>query len=227
MMELIETFGEEMLVSENGPATGTKRVSGSPERDGHLKELIRRIRAGEIDLFEIIVEQYQGEIYKVAWRMTHNYDDASDVVQETLLRIYRALISWTGKAKFSTWVYRIALNTSLDFIRRQKKHYQRRIYSNETDENQALRQRLEGIEHETPRDKAHIHHQKEIISNLLTNLSPMQRKCFVLHYFQELSIQEISNVIRCSQGSVKRHIFRARERLKNLIGENENGKKRT
>ena len=185
-----------------------------------IRELVAQITAGNIELFEIIVERYQGEIYRIAWRLTQNYDDASDVVQETFLRMYRALRSWTGKAEFSTWVYRIAVNTALDYLRRQAKHYRRRVYIDETaEESLEYRQRLEGIEYNVPRNGAQSNQHRELIHKLLLRLSPMQRKCFLLHYYQELSIQEVSEIVRCSVGSVKRHIFRAKKRLKKLLKE--------
>lgn len=187
-----------------------------------IRELVKKIIAGDVELFEIIVENYQGEIYRIAWRLTHNYDDASDVVQETFLRMYRALWSWRGKAQFSTWVYRIAVNTALDYLRRQAKHYRGRVYADETaEETSGYRQRLQGIEYNVPSNGAQSTHQRELIHKLLLRLSPMQRKCFLLHYFQELSIQEVSKILRCSVGSVKRHIFRAKLRLKKLLKEKE------
>ena len=183
-----------------------------------IYELIKNIQEGNTDLFELIVEQYQGEIFKVAWQITRNFDDASDVLQETFLRVYRALSSWTGKAKFSTWLYRIAVNATLDYLRRQKKHYTKRLYVEEIDEeSRELKQQLEGVEYQTPREILQAKRQREMILRLMAKISPMQRKCFMLHFFQELSLKEISAITRCSIGAVKRHIFRARERLRLLV----------
>ena len=187
-----------------------------------IREVVQRICAGENQLFEVIVEQYQGEVFSVAWKMTHNSDDASDIAQDTFIRVYRALSSWTGRAKFSTWLYRIALNTSLDYLRRQSKHYKKRFYVNDSDdENPRLRQELEGIDYTNPCDAVQARRRKEQILTLLLHISPMQRKCFLLHFFQEKSLKEISEILRCGTGSVKRHIHRAKMRLRELLKETE------
>ncbi len=204
----------------------TNNNKGARVRSEHsepdIHQVLAEIRAGNIEAFETIVERYQGEIYKVAWHYTKSYDDTCDVVQETFMRVYRALMSWTGKAKFSTWLYRIAVNTSLDYLRRQSKHYRKRMYLSYSDNDYPEKnQRFEGVEYETPRDIAQVEHRREIVQKLLLQLSPMQRKCFILHYYQELTMKEVGEVLRCSVGSVKRHIFRARNTLKKRIEEME------
>ncbi|MCX7766961.1 MAG: RNA polymerase sigma factor [Candidatus Sumerlaeia bacterium] len=206
----------------NAEGAGSETSVSSPSGGGELliQQIVKRICAGEVDLFEVIVERYQNEVFSIAWQISRNYDDTCDIVQETFLRMYRALISWQGKAKFSTWVYRITLNTALDFLRREARHYRRRLFAETTlDGNQTEEQRLKGVDYTSPSETAQRHLQMQQIQELLLKLSPMQRKCFILHYFQELNITEISEVVRCSIGAVKRHLFRAKARLKKLLEE--------
>lgn len=185
-----------------------------------IRQLVERIRQGEIELFEIIIERYHGEVFSVAWQISRNYDDACDIVQEAFLRMYRALISWRGKAKFSTWAYRVTLNTALDYLRREARHYRQRLYNEvENPGSKVQSPIIEGEVYRSPKEVAQQHYDAERVKELLLRLSPMQRKCFLLHYFQELTIKEISQIVRCSVGAVKRHLFRAKAKIKKLLEE--------
>lgn len=206
----------------NEEGAGTETSVSSPTAEGELwfQQIVKRICAGEVDLFEIVVERYQNEVFSIAWQMSHNYDDTCDIVQETFLRMYRALISWQGKAKFSTWVYRITLNTALDFLRREARHHRRRLFAEATlDGNRTEEQHLNGGDCTSPHQTVQRRLQVQQIQELLLKLSPMQRKCFILHYFQELNVTEISEIVRCSIGAVKQHLFRAKMKLKKLLKE--------
>jgi RNA polymerase sigma-70 factor (ECF subfamily) len=223
MEQLLKGLNQKVLTPRRGKiAQADVDITRGDDQETSIRDVVSRIRAGEVELFEAIVERYQGEIYSVAWKMTHNYDDAADVVQETFLRVYRAIGSWTGRARFSTWLYRIAMNTSLDYLRRQSKHYKKRYYTNHTEEdNLGHRQELEGIDYTTPLDEVKKRRLKERIQKMLLKISPMQRKCFILHFFQEKSLKEISEILRCNIGTVKRHIHRAKIRLRELLKETE------
>src|SRR5215471_6947250 len=87
---------------------------------------VERARSGDSDAFRLLVEQHSRSIFRLAFRMTGNEEDAEDVVQETFLRAYRQLDKYEARSSFSTWLYRIASNYSLDLIRMRKRHEEKR-----------------------------------------------------------------------------------------------------
>ena len=180
--------------------------------------LVRQAQAGNRDAFDELVFLYRDQVYAAAWQLTRNTDDALDVTQEVFLRAYRALSSFKGK--FSTWLHRIVLNTSVDYVRRERRH-RRNVSETEFEQGE------EGQPGGTPSSDAACHpEQRERIYaaelqrrvNLaLADLSGRQREVFLLRYVQDLNLKEIAEAIRCSEGAVKRHLHRAQLRLKELL----------
>src|SRR5215203_6032756 len=95
---------------------------------------VERTKAGDTAAFRVLVDRYGRSVFRLAYRMTNNEYDAEDVVQETFLRAYRQLESYESRSSFSTWLYRIAANYSLDLIRSRKRHAARRAPEGEADE---------------------------------------------------------------------------------------------
>ena len=95
---------------------------------------VERTRAGDTAAFRVLVERYGRSVFRLAFRMTANEFDAEDVVQETFLRAYKQLDSYESRSSFSTWLYRIAANYSLDLIRSRKRHAARRVTEDSEEE---------------------------------------------------------------------------------------------
>jgi len=190
-------------------------------QDRKVREAIEAVLAGQKDRFDDIVAIIGGQVHAVAWRLTQNADDALDVSQEALLRIYKALPAWKGRCKFSTWVHRVVLNTSVDYLRRQSKHYRGRVEvaspTQEKDEPYEP-QEWEGVTHYTPADAVERSEVRRRILQALELLSAQQRKCFLLRHFQDLSVREVADALGTTEGTVKRHLFRACRRLRELLG---------
>lgn len=183
-----------------------------------IRTIVRDVLAGKSERFEELFGLYHGLVYGMAWNLTGNYEDALDVTQECFLRTYRALCSWKGKAKFSTWLHRIAVNTAIDYIRREAKHHSQRIESGNDEElDKEIECISQGVESQTPLTKLQ---QKELrlrIFRAVGQLKGRQRRCFILRYFADLSIKEVAGIVGCGEGTAKRHLFRARERLRSLL----------
>jgi len=190
----------------------------APEKE--IRAIVEAARGGDVRYFEKIFTLFQNRIYGLAWNLTGNYDDAMDVVQECFLRAYRALGSWRGKAKFSTWLHRITVNTAIDFIRREARHQAKRISPQEgEDMDERLRILCDGVERRTPLTELEQKELRRRIMCAINRLKGMQRHCFVLRYFSDLPLKEVALVVGCGEGTVKRHLFRARERLRELLVE--------
>jgi RNA polymerase sigma-70 factor (ECF subfamily) len=191
----------------------------APAHEAHIRECVRRVLAGERDAFDEIVFLYRDEMYGVAWRLTRNADDALDVLQEIFLRTFRALGSFRGRSSFSTWLHRIAVTTAMDYLRRERRHYGQRVYESAGDDEDDAGSRP--LEHATgeapPPDQAAKAEIRRALHEALARLSRRQREVIILHYFHELPLPQVAEVLRCSVGSVKCHLFRAQVRLRALL----------
>lgn len=157
-------------------------------------------------------------VFILAWNLTGNYDDSMDVVQECFLRVFRALCSWKKKAKFATWLHRIAVNTAIDYIRREAKHQaKRRTFSGDESMDEEIERLAQGVETRTPLTELQQKELRMRIFQAVNQLAARQRRCFILRYFSGLDIREIAQVVGCGEGTVKRHLFRARKRLQQWL----------
>lgn len=184
-----------------------------------LRLVVAEVLAGNANRFDEIVAVIGGQVHAIAWRLTQNPEDALDVSQEAFLRIFKALPAWKGRCRFSTWVHRVVLNTAVDYLRRQSKHYRGRaeIPSPTEEDDPYEPQEWGGVTDYTPADAMERSEIRRRILQAVELLSSRQRKCFILRHFQELSVREVAEVLGTSEGTVKRHLFRACRRLRELL----------
>jgi len=175
---------------------------------------VERARSGDSDAFRLLVEQHSHAIFRLAFRMTGNEQDAEDVVQETFLRAYRQLDKYEARSSFSTWLFRIASNYSLDLIRMRKRHEDRRerAASEEHDI-------LNVIPVDTPGPDRIVYgtEVQQKVSAALNQLSAQERTAFVLRHFEGLSIEEIGEALGTGSNATKHSIFRAVQKLRKSL----------
>jgi RNA polymerase sigma-70 factor (ECF subfamily) len=175
---------------------------------------VERARAGDSDAFRLLVEQHSRSIFRLAFRMTGNEQDAEDVVHETFLRAYKQLDRYEARSSFSTWLFRIASNYSLDLIRMRKRHEDKRERG--TDEERDILQSIP-VDTPGPERMAYGTQVRERVNAALDELSPQERTAFVLRHFEGLSIEEIGATLGTGANATKHSIFRAVQKLrKNL-----------
>jgi RNA polymerase sigma-70 factor (ECF subfamily) len=175
---------------------------------------VERARSGDSDAFRLLVEQHSRAIFRLAFRMTGNEQDAEDVVQETFLRAYKQLDRYEARSSFSTWLFRIASNYSLDLIRSRKRHEDKRERGSDEE-----RDILQSIPMDTPGPDRIVYGSevRERVSAALNELSPQERAAFVLRHFEGQSIEEIGAALGTGTNATKHSIFRAVQKLrKNL-----------
>ena len=181
------------------------------------QELVSRAKQGDQDAFSKLVEANQNKIYTLALRMTGNPEDGADLAQEAFLRAWRSLPSFQGDSSFSTWLYRLASNLCIDFLRREKR---RRAA--------AVTVSLDGEEEESPPYEVPDHRftpeseleRKELraaVSRGLLKLSDEHRQVLVLRELEGLSYAEIAGRLELEEGTVKSRIARARLALRNIL----------
>lgn len=185
------------------------------------QELVQAAKTGDQPAFALLVEANQGKIYSLCYRMTGNPEDAADLTQDAFLHAWRGLASFSGQSAFSTWLYRLASNACIDFLRREKRRQALSITLEDEDN---------GEEHQLdlPDDRWSPHRsleQKEIqsaVQNGLLSLSPEHRQVLLLRETEGLSYQEIAQCLNLEEGTVKSRIARARLALKDILSKSGN-----
>ena len=190
------------------------------EQEKRVRKIVKAINSGDVQQFDEIFNIYQNLVFALAWKITGNYDDSMDVVQECFIRAFRALGCWKGKARFYTWLHRIAVNTAIDYIRKETKHKRQRITASDKENSeQEIKKLMEGVSPKTPLTEMKRKDLRRQLFCAINSLKGKQKQCFILRYFADLPIKKVASVAGCGEGTAKRHLFRARKRLKAILGE--------
>lgn len=175
---------------------------------------VERTRAGDTAAFRVLVERYGRSVFRLAFRMTGNEFDAEDVVQETFLRAFKQLESYESRSSFSTWLYRIAANYSLDLIRSRKRHASRRAADGAEEEDI-----LDSVRSQDPgQDRMYYSVQvKQKLEGALGLLSDQERTAFLLRHYEGHSIEDIGAVLNLGVSATKNSIFRAVRKIREAL----------
>ncbi len=174
--------------------------------DAEDQALIEAFKRGEESAFTALVIKYREAVYRTAYRMVHNHEDASDLAQEVFIRVHRALPRFAGRSQLRTWLYRITVNLCLDYTSRA------RPVLVELDELM-----LEAPPRDNPAETVEHRELGRVIGTAVDELPPRQRAMVVLRVYQDLSYAEIAGIMGCSEGTVKATMFAALGKLrKNL-----------
>jgi RNA polymerase sigma factor (sigma-70 family) len=202
-----------MIMSEAAPTSDASTPAGMLEGD-----LVRRARHGDLEAYDELIRRYQERIYATIYHMTANHEDANDLAQESFIKAYQALKSFKGGSSFYTWLYRIAVNKTINFLKQRKNrhHYSLNDLDFNTEHNPDL---VALISDKTPhRDVGLTELQKKLNESLL-KLSEPHRLVVVLHDVQGQSHEEIAEVMNCNIGTVRSRLFYARQQLQGYLAE--------
>ena len=180
--------------------------------------LVARARRGELDAYDELVRRYQERIYATIYHMTANHEDANDLAQESFIKAFQALKSFKGGSSFYTWVYRIAVNKTINFLkqRRNKHHFS----LNDLDFNAEHDPDLVAlISDKTPSRDAGLAELQKKLNEALLKLSEPHRMVVVLHDVQGVSHEEIADILGCNIGTVRSRLFYARQQLQGYLAE--------
>jgi RNA polymerase sigma-70 factor (ECF subfamily) len=175
-------------------------------------ELVDQARAGNQDAFREIVVRHSDRIFKVAYRLTGSEVHADDVVQETFLRAYRSLHRFDARSQLGTWLYRIAVNCSMDLMRKESRRNAR-----ETSEERVELAALAAPE-PRPDRLAASGEIGAMVAEVLRELSPTERAAFVLRHFEGYSSVEIGKLLGMRPGATRNAVFRAVRKLRLGLG---------
>lgn len=177
--------------------------------------LARLARKGDQRAFAEIVDLYKDKLYHLAYRMIGNRQEAEDIVQEAFLRVFKHLDRYDENQKFSTWIYRIATNLSIDRLRKR-----RAIYS--LDAESSDHEGLDGYamlpsDDRTPESELLLSETQRLIHEAMETLPAKYKSVMVLRYLQDLSLQEISDIMGMPVTTVKTRVHRGREFLRKKL----------
>lgn len=173
------------------------------------RELIEKAQRGDMAAFENIVRTYEKQVYGIAMQVAQNTQDAEDITQEVFVLVFRKLDSYRFEAGFFSWLYRIVMNTSFNY-QRSRKHYE--FLENEDDNDRQLAVADEDSSVASDSESFQIK-----LKQALLELPEKQRTVFIMKYSQHLKIREIASIIGIGEGTVKKYLFRATEKLRGLL----------
>ena len=180
--------------------------------------LVHRARKGDLKSYDELVKRYQERIYATIYHMTSNHEDANDLAQDSFIKAYQALGSFKGGSSFYTWLYRIAVNKTINFLKQRKNRTHMSL--NDLDFNAEHDPDLMAlISHKTPRRDAGLNELQEKLNGALLKLSEPHRLVVVLHDVQGQSHEEIAKVMECNIGTVRSRLFYARQQLQSELAD--------
>lgn len=179
-------------------------VSVPIEQDDAL--LVAASKNGNQDAFSLLVLRYQRRVFNLVFRMLQNYEEACEITQETFLAAWQGLPAFRGEARFTTWLYRIAYNCSLKQLDARKRDQALQVALQSEQEDEELQStQLTRLDHQ------------ELVQEQLSQLPPKYRIVLILRHLQDMTYEEMAEVLTMPIGTIKTHLFRARNLLKERL----------
>ena len=178
--------------------------------------LIEDLREGDMTALAILVERYQRLVYRVAFQITQNHEDANDVMQDAFLKVYESIHSFRKAARFETWLYRIVVNHAMNVVKRRKRRRESPLAAaSDTEICPDLRQVADRAN--DPQLNVEKQELQKWVTKAIDSLPVKHRTVVILHEFEGLTHLEIALVLNCSEGTVRSRLHYARKRLRDLL----------
>jgi len=180
--------------------------------------LVRQAQGGDYTAFDTLVQKYQERVYATIYHMTSNHEDANDLTQDTFIKAFQALKTFKGGSSFYTWVYRIGVNKTINFLKQRKNRSHMSL--NDLDFNAEHDPDLVAlISDRTPRREVNLAELQEKLNEAMQKLSDSHRLVVTLHDVQGLPHDEIAEIMDCNIGTVRSRLFYARQQLQAYLSE--------
>lgn len=205
-------MSEYLLQPTQGLGISLPNIATAHSTEQDDAQLVKASRDGNQDAFALLVQQHQRRVFNLVYRMLQNYEEANEVTQETFLAAWQGLPSFRGDARFSTWLYRIAYNCSLKQL---EVHKRDRALQSAMETEHALDDRSDvGERAQTEMDAQEC---RALVHEQLSHLPPKYRSVLVLRHLQEMTYEEMAEILAMPIGTIKTHLFRARNLLKERL----------
>jgi len=196
-------------------------VTAASDSGGEATEeraLVGEARGGDLEAYDALVRRHQERVYATIYHMTSNHEDAADLTQETFVKAFRALKSFKGDSSFFTWIYRIAVNKTINHLKQRKHRGQ--VSLNDLDVNAENDPDLVAlVSDRTPRRDVSLRELQERLNMAMQRLSEEHRMVVTLHDIQGLKHEEIAGIMKCNVGTVRSRLFYARQQLQGHLGD--------
>jgi RNA polymerase sigma-70 factor, ECF subfamily len=185
------------------------------------KLLIQQAQRGNIPAFEQLIYRYDKQVLSIAAGYVRTAEDAKDIYQEVLLKVYRGLPKFRGLSEFSTWLYRVTTNVCLTHRAKKKKHH----HSSIDEERDGDDGESHSLSHSLRDESASADQQlidaeiSNSVNQALETLSPQQKIVFTLRHYQGYKLKEIATIMDCAEGTVKKYLFTATQRMREQLKE--------
>jgi len=181
--------------------------------------LVKRVKAGDYQAFDLLVLKYQSRLISTAFKFVKDLQIAEDLVQDSFIKSFKSIGSFREDSTFYTWIYRITVNTSKNYLVSKK----RKDELLQTDISKEENHVIEPIDKDTPEDFFYANQLHKIIIESLNRLGEDTKTALTLREFDGLSYEQIAEVVNCPVGTVRSRIFRGREVIDDAIKEYRNG----
>ena len=200
------------------------RALGSQESAAKERELVQRAQAGEMAAYEALVRNHQQRVFAIVGGILGRREDVEDVAQQIFMKAYISLRRFHLRSRFSTWLYRIAVNECYDYLR--KKRVRRLVYEADLSEEQVLQLHALKDEASAPTGAAQRAEARQLLERLLGELDDEDRLMLVLKEVEGFSVEEVARVLNLNVNTVKVRLFRARGRLTEIYRKRLGGRRR-
>lgn len=181
--------------------------------DRETVKLVRSAQTGDTEAFHRLVSCYDHQVMSLALKLIENRQDAEDIYQEVFMKVFKNIKKFRFESDFSTWLYRITTNTAFNFRRKMAKH--RHIDPLEEGSDNFI-ERIPAAGNEPSEGSQEA---REDIMKAVVSLPQRQRTVFVLKHMESVKIKDIAALLGCTEGTVKKYLFRAVEKLRHQLGE--------
>jgi len=174
-------------------------------------KLVDQVLKGNIDSFNILVNKYELSILKFTYNMIRDKEAAEDITQEVFIIVYKKIYTYNREYKFSSWVFQIARNKCIDFMRKYKRVYEANIDNEKDNSSKDI----------SPEAMAELRETKREIQKFINTLEEIDREILVLRYSEEITFIEMAVILNINKATIKRRYYKIRERYKDFISLNE------
>ena len=180
-------------------------------------EIIQQIAQGDRNLYRKLVERYQPMVFRTCMGFLHHKDDSDDLTQDVFIQVHQTLSGFKGEASFSTWIYRIAVNASLNKIRKSSKNFVLQRFGTMFGGEKSNEYSFPISDNENPENILIMNEHREWVQKALNTLPENQRTAIVLSKYDDLSQKEIAAIMNTTEGAVEALIQRAKANLRDKL----------
>jgi RNA polymerase sigma-70 factor (ECF subfamily) len=208
----------DLLSSPTGSTDKAKRKAMDQPRTDEDQQLVARTQAGEAAAFDQLVVKYTPRLYGLVYNMTSNHEDTNDLLQDVFAKAYKAIRGFRGKSSFYTWIHSIAVNMTLNFLKKRGRRYH--LSLDDVDASiQNDKEFLELTATSSPVREADLSELQRRLNEAMMKLSEEHRAVVTMFHIQGMPHAEISKILRVSEGTVRSRLFYANRQLQNYLDE--------